>query len=102
MQNRSELCGVLDGALPDNKLCGVWDGAPSDNKLCGVLDDALHDNKFQSIYICSGNDVKLIRCVLGMMLNSFVVVQGMTVKLRFQACGWGCVRWKAPSRIGCG
>ena len=39
-----------------------------------------------------GNDAKLIRCVLGMTLNSSVVVQGMTVKLwpclRFRACGW--------------
>ena len=38
-----------------------------------------------------GNDAKLIRCVLGMTLNSSVVVQGMTVKLRpcwrFRACG---------------
>ena len=38
-----------------------------------------------------GNDAKLIRCVLGMTLNSSLVVQGMTVKLRpclrFQACG---------------
>ena len=55
---------------------------------------------------CPGNDAKLIRCVLGMTLNSSVVVQGMTVKLRpclrFRACGWGCVRWKAPCRKGCG
>ena len=40
---------------------------------------------------CPGNDAKLIRCVLGMTLNSSVVVQGMTVKLRpclrFRACG---------------
>ena len=53
-----------------------------------------------------GNDAKLIHCVLGMTLNSFVAVQGMTVKLqpclRFRACGWGCVRWKAPCRKGCG
>ena len=39
----------------------------------------------------TGNDAKLIRCVLGMTLNSSVVVQGMTVKLRpclrFRACG---------------
>ena len=39
----------------------------------------------------SGNDAKLIRCVLVMTLNSSVVVQGMTVKLRpclrFRACG---------------
>ena len=38
-----------------------------------------------------GNDAKLIRCVLGMTLNSSVVVQGMTVELRpclrFRACG---------------
>ena len=43
-------------------------------------------------------------CVLGMTLNSSVVVQGMTVILqpclRFQVCGWGCVRWKAPCRKG--
>ena len=42
--------------------------------------------------------------VLGMTLNSSVVVQGMTVKLRpclrFWACGWGCVRWKAPAGKG--
>ena len=34
------------------------------------------------------------------------IAQGMTVKLRpclrFRACGWGCVRWKAPCRKGCG
>ena len=33
-------------------------------------------------------------------------IQGMTAKLRpclrFRACGWGCVRWKAPYRKGCG
>ena len=34
------------------------------------------------ITLCPGNDAKLIRCVLGMTLNSSVVVQGMTVKLR--------------------
>ena len=53
---------------------------------------------------CPGYDVKLIRCVLGMTINSSVVVQGMTVKLRpclrFRACGWGCVRWRAPCRKG--
>ena len=58
------------------------------------------------ICIYLGYDVKLIRCVLGMTLNSSVVVQGMTVKLRpclrFRACGWGCVRWKAPCRKGRG
>ena len=41
--------------------------------------------------MCPGNDAKLIRCVLGTTLNSSVVVQGMTVKLRpclrFPACG---------------
>ena len=56
--------------------------------------------------LCPGNDAKLIRCVLGTTLNSSVVVQGMTVKLRpclrFRACGWGCVRWKVPCRKGCG
>ena len=40
--------------------------------------------------------------VLGTTLNSSVVVQGRTVKLRpclrFPACGWGCVRWKAPCK----
>ena len=40
------------------------------------------------------NDVKLIRCVLGMTLNSFVAVQGMAVNLRqrllFQWCGKRC------------
>ena len=55
---------------------------------------------------CPGNDVKLIRCVLGRTLNSSVVVQGMTVKLRpclhFRACRWGRFRWKAPCRKGCG
>ena len=29
------------------------------------------------IFLCNGNDAKLIRCVLGMMLNSPVVVQGV-------------------------
>ena len=37
---------------------------------------------------CPGNDAKLIRCVLGMTLNSSVVVQGMTVKL------WPCLRFR--------
>ena len=41
--------------------------------------------------LCPGDDAKLIRCVLGMTLNSIVVVQGMMVKLRpclrFRACG---------------
>ena len=41
--------------------------------------------------LCPGNDAELIRCVLGTTLNSSVVVQGMTVKLRpclrFRACG---------------
>ena len=58
------------------------------------------------VHSCHGSDAKLIRCVLGMTLNSSVVVQGMTVKLRaclrFRACGWGCVRWIAPCRKGCG
>ena len=44
--------------------------------------------------------------VLGMTLNSSVVVQGMTVKLRpclrFRACGLGYVRWKIPCKKGCG
>ena len=57
-------------------------------------------------HICPGNDAKLIRRVLSMTLNSSVVVQGMTFKLRpclrFRACGWGCVRWEAPCRKGCG
>ena len=56
--------------------------------------------------ICPGNDAKLIRCALGMTLNLSVVAQGMTVNLqpclRFRACRWGCVRWKAPCRKGCG
>ena len=43
------------------------------------------------------NDVKLIHCVLGMMLNSFVVVQGIQVELGpclrcYRACGRNCVR----------
>ena len=58
----------------------------------------------QQWYHCPGNDAKLIRCVLGMTLNSSVVVQGMTVKLRpclhFLACGWGSVRWKALAGKG--
>ena len=33
-------------------------------------------------YQCHGYDVKLIRCVVDVTLNSFVVVQGMTVKLQ--------------------
>ena len=44
-----------------------------------------------AIYVLGGNDAKLIRCVLGTTLNSSVVVQGRTVKLRpclrFPACG---------------
>ena len=30
------------------------------------------------------NDFKLDRCVFGMTLNSFIVVQGMKVELRFE------------------
>ena len=39
--------------------------------------------------------VKLIRCCLGMMVK-------LRPCLRFWACGWGCVRWKASCRKGCG
>ena len=43
------------------------------------------------ITLSPGSDVKLIHCVFGMILNSSVVVQGMTIKLqpclRFRACG---------------
>ena len=65
-----------------------------------LMDDALS----WGMMLCPRNDTKLIRCVLSMTLNSPVVVQGMTVKLRpclrFRACGWGCVRWKAPAGKG--
>jgi len=63
-------------------------------------------NRFWDILRSPGNDAKLIRCVLGTTLNSSVVVQVMTVKLRpclrFRACGWGCVRWNAPCKKGRG
>ena len=40
---------------------------------------------------CPGHGVKLIGCILGMTLNSHVVVQGTMVKLRpclrFRVCG---------------
>ena len=55
-----------------------------------------------------GNGAKLICCVLGMTVNSSVVVQEMKVKLRpcrpmrFRTFRWGCVRWKAPCMKGCG
>ena len=58
-------------------------------------------------HLCPGNDVKLICClicVLGMTLNSSVVVQGMTIKLwpslHFKACGWGWISRKPPAGKG--
>ena len=58
------------------------------------------------LYINKSIVVDLAICVLGMILNSTVVVQGAMVKLRpclcFRACGWGCVRWKTLCRKGCG
>ena len=39
---------------------------------------------------CSRYATKLIRCVLGMTLNSSVVVQGVTVKLGPYLCFWAC------------
>ena len=63
-------------------------------------------------------DVKLISCVLGIILNSSIDVQGMTghfftffftFGLWMSLCqvdeavlgGWGCVRWKTLIRKGC-
>ena len=39
-------------------------------------------HQYVIIIFNSGIDIKLIHCVLGMTLNSSIVVQGMTVKLR--------------------
>ena len=39
---------------------------------------------------CAGNDAKLIRCVLGVTLNSSIVVQGMTLNCD-RACAFGSV-----------
>ena len=78
----------------------VWIANRSHIKLwCQIM-----SLKVLGITLCSGYEAKLICCVLDIMLNSSVVVQGMTVKLqpclRFRAGGWGCVKWKASAGKG--
>ena len=69
----------------------------------GQIEDPLSFNH------CPGNDVKLIRCVLGMTISS-VVVQSMTVNqllLCLRGCAFrhvdeGVSGGKLPSWKGCG
>ena len=68
----------------------LW-GAPARRRGGGSRERRGRGGGLCCCIFCPGNDAKLIRCVLGTTLNSSVVVQGMTVKLRpclhFRACG---------------
>ena len=103
----------IQGGQPSRYLCYLFHDLDLKNKLVRInRPSPMQYRHVGRMVIIAGRWITKIQnrpanqcwTVLGITLNSSVVVQDITVELQpcllFPACGWTCVRWKAPAGKG--